>query len=95
MRVVVFDIDDTLYLERDYVRSGFAAVGALVGDRLGVPDFADRAWTAFLHGTRRTIFDDTLVACGLDPEPDLVGELVERYRTHEPAISLLPDAVDA
>ena len=26
--VVVFDLDDTLYLERDYVRSGFRAVGA-------------------------------------------------------------------
>ena len=27
IRGVVFDLDDTLYDERDYVRSGFAAVG--------------------------------------------------------------------
>ena len=27
MQVLVFDIDDTLYLERDYVRSGFGAAG--------------------------------------------------------------------
>ena len=26
IRGVVFDMDDTLYLERDYVRSGFAAI---------------------------------------------------------------------
>ena len=25
--VIVLDLDDTLYLERDYARSGFAAVG--------------------------------------------------------------------
>ena len=27
-RVVVFDMDDTLYLEREYVRSGFRAVAS-------------------------------------------------------------------
>ena len=32
-RLVVLDIDDTLYLERDYVRSGFAAVGTWARDR--------------------------------------------------------------
>ena len=26
IRSITFDVDDTLYLERDYVRSGFAAV---------------------------------------------------------------------
>ena len=37
---VVFDIDDTLYLERDYVLSGFAAVGPWARDWLAIPDFA-------------------------------------------------------
>ena len=93
--VVVFDIDDTLYLERDYVRSGFVAVGAVVRERFGVTDFAEGAWAAFLNGSRRTIFDDTLAACGVVADARLVGELVDRYRTHEPAISLLPDARSA
>ena len=28
----VFDLDDTLYLERDYVRSGFCAIAQAFGD---------------------------------------------------------------
>ena len=35
-RAVVFDIDDTLYLERDYVRSGFTAAGAWARTELGL-----------------------------------------------------------
>jgi putative hydrolase of the HAD superfamily len=94
-RAVVFDIDDTLYLERDYVRSGFAAVGRLVRERTGMPDFAEQAWALFLAGTRRTIFDRILAGYGISPTPSLVGELVECYRRHDPEIALLPDAATA
>ena len=34
--VIVFDLDDTLYLERDFVRSGFAAVDRWVSDRFAI-----------------------------------------------------------
>ena len=33
MRLVVFDLDDTLYLEADFVRSGFAAVESALGHK--------------------------------------------------------------
>ena len=49
---VVFDIDDTLYLERDYVGSGFAAVGAWIEANLGFRSFSDRCWIAFRSGRR-------------------------------------------
>ena len=34
---IVFDLDDTLYPERDYVLSGFKAVASWAEARLGVP----------------------------------------------------------
>ena len=67
-RLVVLDIDDTLYLERDYVRSGFAAVGAWARDELGVDGLGDRAWAAFEAGMRRTIFDEALAASGVEAD---------------------------
>ena len=70
-RLVVLDIDDTLYLERDYVRSGFAAVGAWAQDELGVDGLGDRAWAAVEAGTRRTIFDEALAASGVEATDDL------------------------
>jgi putative hydrolase of the HAD superfamily len=89
---VVFDIDDTLYLERDYVRSGFAAAGEWARRRLDLPDLADRAWAAFEAGRRRTIFDEVLADAGVPATPDTIAGLVECYRSHAPAITLLPDA---
>jgi putative hydrolase of the HAD superfamily len=91
IRCVVFDVDDTLYLERDYVRSGFRAVAEWVRATLGREDFLDRAWTAFEGGVRGSVFDHVLAEYGVAPN-GIVAELVEVYRTHRPAISLLPDA---
>jgi putative hydrolase of the HAD superfamily len=89
---VVLDIDDTLYLERDYVRSGFEAVGRWAQRELGVADFAERAWAAFERGSRRTIFDEVLTECGAPTDDATITELVARYRTHPPSIVLAADA---
>jgi putative hydrolase of the HAD superfamily len=90
-RLVVFDIDDTLYMERDYVRSGFAAIGAWARRELGVHDLEDRAWAAFEAGVRGRIFDEALVACGVQANGSLVPRLVDVYRSHTPTIELLDD----
>jgi putative hydrolase of the HAD superfamily len=92
IRCVVFDIDDTLFLERDYVESGLKKVGMWVRDNLGIVDFFDRAWNLFEMGVRGTIFDDALESCRIKASPELLSTLVKIYRVHEPDISLLPDA---
>lgn len=92
--VIVLDLDDTLYLERDYARSGFAAVGEHLRERLGLEGAGERAWEHFEQGRRGDLFDRILSEGGVEPEPGLVQELVAVYRSHRPAISLLPDAVD-
>lgn len=94
-RCVVFDVDDTLYLERDYVRSGLRAVDALVRRRCGAHGLFSAAWEDFLAGRRGDLIDRALEAVGIAPAPDLVTLLVERYRTHAPEIVLLPDAEKA
>lgn len=89
---LVLDIDDTLYLERDYVRSGFDAVDRWARHELGIEDFGPRAWASFEAGHRATIFDEVLKDCGHPTNDAVVTELVARYRTHAPSISLAPDA---
>ncbi len=81
-RVIVLDMDDTLYVERDFARSGFAAVAALLGDE----SFAPRAWALLEAGGRGDIFDR------LAPDPSRVKAMVAAYRSHRPAIALAPDA---
>lgn len=91
-RVVVFDIDDTLYLERDYARSGFRAVGRHVEEVYGRPGFAEACLRHFESGARGDLFDRALEELGLPRGPNAVGELVDVYRAHAPEIELLPDA---
>lgn len=86
--LIVLDIDDTLYLERDYVRSGFAAVG-----RASLKDFGDYCWTLFERGIRGNTFDRARLAfeCHKNELPP-TRTLVEVYRNHFPEITLCPDA---
>jgi putative hydrolase of the HAD superfamily len=92
VKCVVFDIDDTLYLERDYVRSGFRAVGDWLHESLGVDSFFDEAWKCFEVGHRGNIFNVALGTLGISPSEDLIRTMVSMYRAHDPAICLLPDS---
>jgi putative hydrolase of the HAD superfamily len=91
----VFDIDDTLYLERDYVHSGFEAVGRWTARRLHIEDFAERCWKRFLSGQRGSIFDRVLCESGEQPTAELISAMVDVYRTHGPSITLATDAAEA
>lgn len=88
----VFDIDDTLYLEREYVISGFQAVGRWLSEVHGVGTFAEAAVKRFELGARGNIFDLALRDVGIEADDRLIAQMVERYRTHLPAISMLADA---
>ncbi len=43
---VIFDLDDTLYSEKQYVRSGYKAVSKRLGNEI----FADKFWKYFEKG---------------------------------------------
>lgn len=91
---IAFDLDDTLYLERDYVRSGFRAVGEWAATMLDVRHFTEKAWRLFEQGVRDSVFQVVLQNLGREPEPDIISKMVEIYRNHQPEISLLPDATE-
>jgi putative hydrolase of the HAD superfamily len=90
---IAFDLDDTLFLERDYVRSGFAAVGEWVRSQLGLTRFAERAWNLFQEGFRRNIFDLALEETSLPVSSETIEQMVRVYRSHVPDICLAQDAV--
>lgn len=89
---LVLDLDDTLFLERDFVRSGFEAIAPWAEAELGVTEFASRAWAEHEAGRRGDVFDAVLGAAGRPGDEGAVAELVRRYRAHRPRLALLPDA---
>lgn len=90
--LTVFDLDDTLYLERDFVRSGFAAADRWLVQHNGTAGLADMCRSLFEMGRRGDIFDEALVRLGGTADAALARRLVEVYRGHEPDITLTEDA---
>jgi putative hydrolase of the HAD superfamily len=87
--VVAFDLDDTLYPEETFVRSGFRAIAGLLNERWGVSEDEafDLMWRSLEERGRGSQFDDAVRGLGLDGRQP-VAELVALYRHHPPSISL-------
>jgi putative hydrolase of the HAD superfamily len=87
----VLDLDDTLFLERDYVRSGFRAIDEWLRINQKIEGFYSFAWNSFEKGARANIIDRFLERQTLT-EMRLLDQMILVYREHRPAITLLPDA---
>lgn len=81
--VIVFDLDDTLFLERDFVRSGFREV-ARVLERTGSVSAFERLEQLFDGGNVDPI--GTIIE--QDGAPVGKSELLRVYREHEPTLRL-------
>lgn len=90
-RVIVFDLDDTLYLERSYVESGLRAVGSWARACLGLDGLGPMMLARFAAGYRTRIFDDSLTTAGVVPAPALIARMLDVYRQHRPSIQLEAD----
>nr|WP_218647652.1 HAD family hydrolase [Sphingobium lactosutens] len=89
---MVFDLDDTLYLERDYVRSGIRAVDLWARSAIGLKGLADAAIRLVESGRYDKLFDTALTMLGVPVDPQMILQMVSVYRGHVPDIQLAPDA---
>lgn len=91
-KAVVFDLDDTLYEELQYVYSGFRAVAVHLCSQYGLDEGRSlhRMQELLEESGRGRIFNVVLEENGLDDQ--LVPELVGVYRNHIPLLQLYPDA---
>ncbi len=86
-RAVIFDLDDTLYPERQYVQSGYRAVAAhLAGPGPRAEEMAAWLWRRFLSGQAGGAFDALNAQFALGLGPAGIKRLVDLYRTHRPSI---------
>jgi len=88
-----FDLDDTLYPERDYVLSGFKAVASWAEARIGVPSLGgfSALRRLFDKKVRGNIFQLWLEELGVPDTYGLVTRLVDIYRNHDPLLVPFPE----
>lgn len=101
-RVLVFDLDDTLFPEWQYVLSGFRAVDQHLSRSTAsapvlIPPsaFYNAAKSLFDAGSRGNIFDLALKQLNLSTlaaDKNFIADLVRIYREHKPTLTLHADA---
>ncbi len=93
VKLIVFDLDDTLTSEWQHALSGYRAVAESLGDELGPPfDLVDRMVHHYRTGDRTRVFNALLEDLGRADADALVPRMVEIYRTHQADIELFGDA---
>jgi putative hydrolase of the HAD superfamily len=92
IRALIFDLDDTLFPESEFVRSGFEAVDAWLRKDKAISGFMARASADFCRGARGDIFNRVLRSLGVLDDAQLVQKMVDVYREHQPYIRLFSDA---
>ena len=88
VRAVIFDLDDTLYSEKDYVRSGYAAVAKEFPQ---IPNMEERLWQVFERGGKA--IDEVLAEAGMATAENQMLAL-QIYRFHTPQIQLYEGAYE-
>jgi putative hydrolase of the HAD superfamily len=88
---VIFDLDDTLYDEIDYCKSGFNAVASLLAtihNCLPQKQIYQAFWEQFQSDNRSNVFNLGLDTLGIPYDENLIQKLVMLYRNHKPNIDL-------
>lgn len=83
-------MDDTLYDEIDYYRSGFIVVSRVVGSdfRLADETVFKALWEIFNSGNHKTVFNAAAEKLGVVFDEKYIAKLVDVFRNHNPDITL-------
>ncbi|PKL50539.1 MAG: HAD family hydrolase [Planctomycetes bacterium HGW-Planctomycetes-1] len=93
---IAFDMDDTLYDEIDYYKSGFAATAQTIAVdfKLSGEDVFEAIWEIFNSGNYKTAFNAAADKLGIVFNADYIEKLVKVFREHKPDIKLPAESKD-
>ncbi len=88
IKLILFDLDDTLYDSEEYIKSGFRAVTSYAVEKYGIdPDtFYSFLYTLHKKYREKEIFSHIINFFSLDPST--VIEFISVFRSHKPQINL-------
>ena len=91
-KAVIFDLDDTLISEDEYIRSGYKAVARFLMDMYGWDErmTARQLYDLYLEDPKM-VFNRLLEAHDIRYKENEILELVEVYREHTPEVHFFPD----
>ena len=93
IKALLFDLDDTLYDEKQFVKSGFIKVTEFIEDKFIVnkKDFYKILIDIFNSGSRGNIFNLALEKVNIIFDENIIYSMVKIYREHNPELKLDKD----
>lgn len=94
IKLVIFDLDDTLISEADYVKSGYRVVSRYIEEKFKInsENVFNKLWSYFENKEKNT-FNKLLDEYQISYSKDDIVELVNVYRNHKPTISFFDDVI--
>ena len=92
---VIFDLDDTLFEEIEYCKSGFRKIASVLAKeaKIATPEEIYCAlWNEFTSGDSQKVFNVVLDQFNISYDRRFIYGLVEKYRCHLPKITLPADS---
>jgi len=92
VKVILFDLDDTLISEDQYVRSGYRYVARVLAEKYGIEaNQAEKELYKEYLENKKNVFNRYLDKCGILYSDMEIKELVMKYRNHFPDIEYFQD----
>lgn len=93
IKAVIFDLDDTLISEKEYIRSGFRQVSINISKEYNLErDNVYELLLEIFEKDSKNVFNRLLDKLNISYEIDDIKKLVDIYRGHKPEIKLYDDA---
>lgn len=93
-KAVIFDLDDTLISEKDYIQSGYLHVAQLLSKRIDV--LTETIYSDLLElfkQNSKNVFNRLFDKYEIKYSKEMIMELVGEYRSHFPNISVFDDVI--
>lgn len=95
IKAVVFDLDDTLISEKEYIRSGFEVVSEKISNENNIDYYlVYEVMLKLFYESSKHVYNRLLDYFNVDYDEDYIKSLLKIYRNHIPKINLYNDAKD-
>lgn len=94
IKAVIFDLDDTLISEKQYVKSGFKHIAKIISQKTGLSPCSIYGDLFYLYEKdSQKVFNRLLNRYNIDYNDAAIEELVREYRNHFPTLELYSDVL--
>ena len=94
VKAVIFDLDDTLISEKQYIESGYSHIASILSEKFQIDEKTLFAELMDLFNENPTnVFNRLLSGNGIDYSQEMIINLVQEYRNHLPNIKFYDDVL--